>query len=66
MEELTPQLVKSRAFAAHMTIRQLMRRANMSESTFWRWETGKSKPHPVTIYRLSDALDAIERERAET
>jgi transcriptional regulator with XRE-family HTH domain len=66
MEQLTPAIVKARATAAHMTIRQLMLHAGLPESTFWRWETGKvDKPHPVTVQKISDALDAIEKERAQ-
>lgn len=65
MNDLTPETVKARATAAHMTIRQLMVHAGMPESTFWRWETGKTNPHPVTVQKISDALDAIEKERAQ-
>lgn len=48
-----------------MTIEALMRKAQVERSTFWRWENGIGKPHPVTVQKISDALDAIEAEKAQ-
>lgn len=60
---LTPAIVRERATKAHTSINQLMKRADLQNSTFWRWERAGVTPHPVTIQKLSDALGAIERER---
>ena len=61
---ITPQDVRERATKAHMTIEALMRVASVERSTFWRWEKGKGKPHPVTVQKITDALEAAEAERA--
>jgi hypothetical protein len=61
---LTPEIVRQRATKAHVSINQLMKRARLQNSTFWRWQQG-SEPHPVTLQKLSDALDAIEAEKAQ-
>lgn len=64
-DPLTPEIVRERATAAHASINHLMERAGLPNSTFWRWEQGKIKaPHPVTLRKIGDALDAIEAERA--
>lgn len=60
---LTPAIVRERATRAHTSINQLMKRADLQNSTFWRWERAGVNPHPVTLRKLSDALDAIEHER---
>lgn len=63
--ELTPQLVRQRATKAHLTINKLMEAAGLPNSTFWRWENGATnEPHPVTIQKISDALEAAEKARA--
>jgi transcriptional regulator with XRE-family HTH domain len=65
-DALTPQIVRDRATAAHVSINKLMERAELPNSTFWRWEQGKIKsPHPVTLRKISDALDGIEAEREQ-
>lgn len=61
--ELTPAIVRDRATRAHVSINQLMDRAKVQNSTFWRWAQGKSSPHPVTLQKLEDALSQIEHER---
>jgi transcriptional regulator with XRE-family HTH domain len=62
---LTPAAVRDRATKAHTSINKLMARAGLPNSTFWRWEKGAIvNPHPVTLQKLSDALGAIEAERA--
>lgn len=61
----TPQEIKDRAVAAHVSINRLMMAAGIQNSTFWRWETGKTDaPHPVTLRKITDALEGFERERA--
>lgn len=63
--ELTPETVRTRAYAARVSINALMKRAGLPNSTFWRWEKGViATPHPITLGKLSDALEAIEREKA--
>lgn len=62
---ITPKNIRDRATKAHMTIEALMRKAHVERSTFWRWENGIGKPHPVTVQKISDALDAIEAEKAQ-
>jgi transcriptional regulator with XRE-family HTH domain len=64
MDTITPASIRTRATAAHVSINKLMKRAGLPNSTFWRWEGGKIEtPHPVTVQKISDALDAIEAER---
>lgn len=64
-DALTPAIIRERATAAHVTINKLMKRAKLPNSTFWRWERGTTEtPHPVTVRKIADALDEIERERA--
>ena len=60
---ITPKEVRERATKAHMTIEALMRKASVERSTFWRWENGKGKPHGVTVQKITDALEAAERDR---
>ncbi len=65
MESLTPAAIRDRATRAHLTINKLMEAAGLPNSTFWRWERGDtSQPHPVTIQKIADALDAAEQARA--
>lgn len=66
METITPAMIRDRATAAHVSINQLMERAGLPNSTFWRWDTGRIEhPHPVTVQKIADALAAIEAEHAE-
>lgn len=63
---ITPDTIKRRAFDARVSINQLMLRAGIPNSTFWRWETGRTdEPHPLTVARIMDALEEIEREKAQ-
>ena len=63
--DIQPDDIRRRAYDARVSINQLMKRAGMPNSTFWRWERGHiAKPHPITVGRICDALDAIEREQA--
>ena len=65
MEQITPALIRKRATEAHVSINHLMLRAGLPNSTFWRWETGRiDSPHPVTVQKISDALDELEAEKA--
>ena len=64
MEQLTPSDIRQRAYQARVSINQLMKRAGVENSTFWRWENGTTKEvHPITAGKIADALDAIEAER---
>jgi transcriptional regulator with XRE-family HTH domain len=65
METITPQKIRDRAYAARVSINHLLKRAGVQNSTFWRWENGETADaHPVTLGKIADALEAIERERA--
>lgn len=64
-DDLTPAIVRERAVMAHVTINQLMTRAGLPNSTFWRWERGDVKePNPVTLQKIVDALEEAERAKA--
>lgn len=62
--ELTPQAVRERATAAHASINEVMMYAGLPNSTFWRWDTGKTKAlHPVTVQKISESLTWFEAKR---
>lgn len=62
---IEPSQIRSRAYEARVTMNQLMKRAGVPNSTFWRWDTGKiNAPHPITLARIMEALEAAEAERA--
>jgi transcriptional regulator with XRE-family HTH domain len=64
MENITPQQIRVRAVKAHTRMKDLFVRAGVAKPTFWRWEKGlTASPNPVTVQKLIDALDDIERER---
>lgn len=63
-ESHTPNSIKQRAYAARVSVNALMKRAGVSNSTLWRWENEFREPHPITLGKVLDALEAIERERA--
>lgn len=62
---IQPSDIRNRAYAARVSINRLMKRAAVPNSTFWRWETGRvNKPHPITLARIVEALEAFEAEKA--
>ena len=61
--QITPAIVRERALAAHLTINKFLSGADVSRSTFWRWETSGKKPHDVVLRKIADRLDALEAER---
>lgn len=62
--ELTPQIIRDRAYAARVSIHKLAKRAGIATSTFYRWERkGGTTPYPVTLGKIQDALEAFEAER---
>lgn len=62
--EITPGEIRSRATKAYSTLDNLLSRAGVAKSTFWRWEKGEiTDPHPVTIQKIVDALEEIEGEK---
>lgn len=66
MDELTPQIIRDRAYGARISINQLFKRAKVSNSTLWRWEKDiTAKPNPVTLGKIEDALAFVEREHRE-
>jgi predicted transcriptional regulator len=63
--DIQPDDIRRRAFEARVSINQLMKRAGLPNSTLWRWDTGRTtKPHPLTVAKIVDALTEIEAERA--
>lgn len=55
--------IKRRASDICVPLEQLLKRAGVSNSTLWRWQSG-TDPHPVTLGKIMDALDYFEGERA--
>jgi predicted transcriptional regulator len=62
-QPITPAEVRSRANKALITLEDLFKRADIAPSTFWRWERETHKPRPLTIEKLKQALEKVERER---
>ncbi len=61
---MTPRQIKDRAYAARVSVNALLKRAGVSNTTLWRWENGDTgTPHPVTMGKIIDALEAFEGER---
>jgi predicted DNA-binding transcriptional regulator AlpA len=61
--DLTPDGIKQRAYDARVSINKLMKRAGVSNSTLWRWKHEDRTPHPITLGKVVDALEAFEAER---
>ena len=60
---ITPDEIRSRATKALSTMDNLLSKAGIAASTFYRWETGETgTPHPVTIQKIINALAVIEAE----
>lgn len=62
---LTPAVIRQRALAARVTINQVLKRAHVSPTTLWLWETQGKAPRALSIAKLDDALVEFERERME-
>lgn len=63
--ELTPQIVRDRAYAARVSINKVIREAGIAGSTFYRWAGSPEKEvHPLTLAKIDDALRKFEAERA--
>lgn len=60
--DLTPQIVRDRATAARVPLSHVLKLANVSHATFYRWENG-TKPRPLTLAMFEDALAAAEAGR---
>ena len=57
--------IKERAYQARVSLNSVMKRAGVSNATFWRWERGLAAyARPATVGKIEDVLDQIERERA--
>ncbi len=66
MDQLTPDIIRARAYEARISINALMKRANVNNSTFCRWASGETTNlHPVTLGKIADALAAIEAETSQ-
>ena len=61
-DNITPEIVKERAYQARVSVNKLMKRAKVSNSTLWRWQNEGADPHPITIAKIVDALEAFEAE----
>lgn len=60
--DMTPQTIRARAYAARVTLNKLLGKAGVANSTFWRWERGDTGDiHPVTLARIDDALREFEQ-----
>lgn len=64
MENPTTKLIRDRALAARISIRELQRLAGVANNTVWRWENVVGEPSPLTLARVNDALDMVEAGRA--
>lgn len=58
-QELIDNMV-NRAAALKTSIFDVLKRAGVNESTWWRWKSGKSSPTLKTINRIGSVLDEIE------
>lgn len=57
--------IEERAYQARVSVNELLKRAGVSTTAVWRWKTGDSaQARPVTLGKVIDALEAIEREKA--
>ena len=57
--------IKSRSYASGVTVADLLAKAGVSGGTLWRWKNQPEvKPHPITLGKVTNALDALEKERA--
>ena len=54
--------VMARAKAAGIPLAEVCRRSGVAWSTVWRWQKGKISPSLSTLQRVTDVLDAIDRE----
>ncbi len=63
--DIEPQAIRDRAYAARISVNELLKRAKVSNSTIWRWQQdGNYKPHPITVAKIMEALVAAEQDRA--
>lgn len=62
MEILTTKQIKERLADCGKTVADLCRAANVSRSTFDRWDWGSNHPKLGTYLRVLEALLKIERE----
>ena len=62
--DLTPQIIRNRAYAARVSINQVLKKAGIAPSTFYRWERkSPTVPADLTLAKIDDALAALEAER---
>ena len=57
---MTPESIIARATALGISTNELQRQANLGSSFMWRWKTGRIKPRPATLERITDILEGIE------
>jgi transcriptional regulator with XRE-family HTH domain len=60
MTESILDKINLRASKLNTGILDVLRRAGVNESTWWRWKTGKASPTLKTLQRIEAVLDEIE------
>lgn len=55
-ELLTPEDVERRAAEAGLSLKQVIERAGIAHTTFYRWRAGKHSPSIRVYRRILDAL----------
>lgn len=44
--------------AAGLSISDVLERAKVAHTTWWRWKGGKFEPRPATLRRIRDAISS--------
>lgn len=57
-ELLSPEDVERRAAEAGLSLKQVIERAGIAHTTFYRWRSGKTTPSIKVYRRILDALRA--------
>jgi transcriptional regulator with XRE-family HTH domain len=53
---MTPTEIQKAANARKTSMRKILRSANVQQSTWWRWKTGRTSPSLKTVTRIVDAV----------
>lgn len=57
---LTPSDIEAKAKEAGLSMKQVCARADIAQSTFWRWKNGMTEPTLDVYRRLRDAIAPTE------
>ena len=60
MPLLTPADIEAKARSAGLTIAEVCRRAEIAQSTFWRWKHGATQPSIGVYGRLCSVIQSAE------